>query len=105
MNESKQLDELSDEERLAADFDYSEEAVPEDVPADLLGKIKFHSADVLRLAVEAKRLIKNLLQVKAQFEHLTKTVLPELMKEAGMTYFDSNGVPIELKELVTASCP
>jgi len=91
---------------LEAAFDYSEEQLPEAVPEDLLGRISYHCSEVRRLAVEAKRLIKELVQVKRQFEHLTKGVLPELMKEArGMKSFSVDGCEIKIKEVITASCP
>lgn len=99
------VEKQSSDESLAADFDYNEDSAPEEVPSDLLAQITHHCGNVLRLAVEAKRLIKELKQVQAQFTHLTEGVLPELMKQAGMTSFNVRGTPVAIKEVVTASCP
>lgn len=87
--------------------EYDYEDAPEDKPSDnLLARLSAQGSQVEATAKEAKQCLARLAQLKQIHQHLTETVIPELMKEAGMKSFTTvSGIRIEVKEVITASFP
>lgn len=87
------------------EYDYSD-AEPEPEQQNLHARIAAQCSKAATICEEAKRLLRQVEKLKAQFDHVTKTVLPELLKEGNMKEFHTlDGLDVELKEITTGSFP
>jgi len=73
---------------------------------NVLAQISLYSKEAMRLAVEAKSLLKQLIAIKAKFKHITEEVLPGLAQQTdGQKEFLIEGKKIKIPTVITANCP
>lgn len=94
-----------DEDGYAGEYDYSDtEEEPQN--ENLHSRIAAQCSKAATICQEARSLLKRLEGLKSQFDHVTKTVLPELLKEGNMKEFHTlDGLDVKLKEVTTGSFP
>jgi hypothetical protein len=73
---------------------------------NLLAQVSLNVKEAMRIATRAKFLLKELIDLKAQFKHITEEVLPELATQTdGQTEFLISGEKIKIVDVVRASFP
>jgi hypothetical protein len=73
---------------------------------NVLANISSNAREAMRLAVEAKKLLAQLVEIKSKFKRITEEVLPALALETdGQKEFLIDGKKIKVQTLITANCP